>query len=199
MSLLDRAKNIILTPQTEWSTIAAETPNVQGIITGYVLPLALITPVASFIGGAVMSGATSSLGATYLIGVSVVTFITSILSVYIAAYVIDYLAPNFGSEKNFGRSFQLVAYTATPGWVAGIFQIVPALGVLAMVAGLYGIYVMYLGLPVMKKTPADKVVVYMIVSFIVLLAATFILTAIFTSIILGILGVGAITSGVLGR
>ncbi len=190
MNLVDRAKNIIMTPKTEWPAIAGETPNVAQIITGYVVPLALIPAVATIIGGLLF---THLLGTAYLIGMAVVTFVVVIVSVFLAAYVIDFLAPNFGSEKDLGRSVQLVAYSYTPAWVAGILNIIPALGILATLAGIYGIYLMYLGMPVLKKTPADKVVVYLVVSIVVLLVIYFILALILGAILAAVVGVGVAT------
>ena len=42
MSLIDRAKNILLTPKTEWPVIAAEPATAQGLFTGYAAILALL-------------------------------------------------------------------------------------------------------------------------------------------------------------
>jgi hypothetical protein len=50
MSLVDRVKNIILRPTTEWPVIAAEPSSLGGLYTGYVAPLAAINPIALFIG-----------------------------------------------------------------------------------------------------------------------------------------------------
>ena len=93
--------------------------------------------------------------------------IRSILGVFILAFIIDTLATNFGSEKNFERSFQVAAYSATAGLVGGIFLIIPALSILSMLASLYGLYLLYLGLPILKKTPADKAVNYFVVVLVV--------------------------------
>ena len=54
MSLVDRAKNICLTPNTEWPVIAAEPVSPGPLVTGYVLPLAAIGAVAGFIGGSIV-------------------------------------------------------------------------------------------------------------------------------------------------
>ena len=192
MGLLDRVKSILLSPKTEWEVIAGEEPNPGQIIVGYVLPLALIPAIATVIGmGFVGMGPFSSL--SYGIAMGVVSFVTSLVGVYVTALVVDVLAPTFGSEKNFGRSLQLVVYSWTPAWVAGILSIIPALGWLGMVAGLYGIYLMYLGLPPIKKTPQDKQVVYLIVSFVVLMIVYFVLAAILGGIVLGIFGLGMMT------
>ena len=90
----------------------------------------------------------------------------SIVSVFILAFIIDALATNFGSEKNFNKSFQVAAYSATAGLVGGIFLIIPGCIILAILASLYGLYLLYVGLPVLKKTPADKAVNYFVVVFV---------------------------------
>ena len=192
MNIVDRAKNIILTPKTEWQAISSEEPNVGQIVTGYVIPLALIPAIAAMLGyGLVGRGMTSSF--TLGIAMAIIGFVVALGGVYLTAYVIDMLAPNFGSQKNFGRAMQLVAYSYTPAWVAGILNIIPVLGVLVLIASLYGLYLMYLGFPHTMKTPDDKVVVYMVVSIVVLIVVYFVLTALLTAIVLGIFGLSAMS------
>ncbi len=192
MNIVDRAKNIIITPKTEWPAIAAEEPNVGQIISGYVIPLALIPAIASMLGyGVVGRGMASSF--TWGIAMAIIGFVVALGGVYLTAFVVDYLAPNFGSQKNFGRAMQLVAYSYTPAWVAGILNIVPVLGVLVLIASIYGLYLMYLGFPHTMKTPDDKVVVYMVVSIIVLIVVYFVLTALLTAIVFGIFGLSAMS------
>jgi hypothetical protein len=193
MNIADRAKNIIITPKTEWPAIAAEEPNVGQIISGYVIPLALIPAIAAMLGyGLIGRGPASSF--TWGIAMAIIGFVVALGGVYLTAYVIDMLAPNFGSQKNFGRAMQLVAYSYTPAWLAGILNIIPALGVLVLIASLYGLYLMYLGFPHTMKTPDDKVVVYMVVSIVVLIVVYFVLTALLTAIVLGVFGLSTMST-----
>jgi len=195
MNLVDRAKNIMLTPKTEWPVIAAEAPNTTAIMTGYVLPLALIPAVATVIGTGLIGGIMGT-SLTWGIGMGVVSFISTVLGVYLTALVMNILAPNFGSEKDFGRAMQTVAYSYTPAWVAGILNIIPAIGWLGALLGLYGLYLMYLGLPHTMKTPQDKVILYLIVTIIVLVIVFAILGAILGGIMAAVLGFGMM--GVMG-
>ncbi|HXX62794.1 MAG TPA: Yip1 family protein [Bacteroidota bacterium] len=196
MNIVDRAKNIILTPKTEWPAIAAEQANVGQIITGYVIPLALIPALALIIGWGVI-GQGIIVSFTWGLAIAIETFIGALVGVFVSAWVVDILAPNFASEKNFGRSVQLIAYSYTPAWIAGVLNIVPLLGTLATIASLYGLYLLYLGVPVLKKTPQDKVVVYLIVSIVVVIVVSVILAAVLTPIVLGIFGLSALS--MLGR
>ncbi len=189
MSLVDRAKNIIVSPKTEWAVVAAEVPDKGKIVTGYVIPLALIGTIANFIGyGFVGAGLLKGMGAG--IAYALMSLLTTIVGVYISSAVINALAPSFNSEKDAGRAMQLVAYASTPGWVAAALNVVPVLGVVAGIAALYGIYLFYLGLPHTMKTPQDKVIIYMIVSAVVVFLVYMVLAMIFGAIILGIFGLG---------
>ncbi|HEY4875824.1 MAG TPA: Yip1 family protein [Puia sp.] len=190
MALFDRAKNILLSPKTEWQTISTETETPHSLLMKYVIPMALIPAIALFIGygfiGFDVIVARIS-GISWGVEMAVISFISSIIGYYISTYVIDGLAPNFGSEKNIGKSAQLVAYSYTAFWVAGIFSILPSLAILGLLS-LYGIYLLYLGLPALKKTPADKQVGYIVVSIIVIIIVVFVIQLIITKIAYAILG-----------
>ncbi len=153
MALVDRVKNILLTPKTEWPAIAAETATTQSIYVGYVMILAAIGPIAMALRGGVI-GTTAAL-LTYAISLGVT---------FVLALIVDALAPTFGGEKNLLQSLKLVAYSYTAAWLAGIFHLLPFVGgVLGLLAAIYSFYTFYLGVPVLKKCPEDKAVAYTIV------------------------------------
>ena len=153
MALIDRVKNILLTPKTEWPKIAEETATTQSIYVGYVMILAAIGPLAMAIRGSLFGTMGALLGYAISLGVT-----------YVLALIVDALAPTFGGEKNFLQSLKLVAYSYTAAWVAGIFHLLPFLGrVIGLLAAIYAFYTFYLGVPVMKKCPEDKAVAYTIV------------------------------------
>src|SRR5690606_2820941 len=80
--------------------------------------------------------------------------------IYVLALIANELAPRFQGEKNLPNAFKLVAYGATAGLVGGIFNLLPSLSMLGLLAALYSIYLLYTGVPVMMKTPQDKSLVY---------------------------------------
>jgi len=193
MNLVERAKNIIVTPKTEWDAVSAEEPNIQQILLGYVLPLALIPTIAVIIGWGVI-GIFGFKSFTYGIAMGLVQLINAFLSVLVAGFVIDLLAPSFGSQKNMGRAVQLVAYSMTPIWIAGILNILPSIGWLAGLIGLYGLYLMYLGLAPLMKTPEDKKVGYLVVSIIILIVVYFVIAAILTAILMAVFGLSILSA-----
>jgi hypothetical protein len=155
MALVDRVKNILLTPKTEWPVIAGETATVSGLYSGYIAILAAIGPFAL----ALRMGL-SGLG----FGILLVSYLIALLMTYAIAWIIDAIAPSFGGEKNLERSLQLVAYSFTASWVAGIFHLLPVLGSLVALAGsLYSLYLFFLGAPVLRKCTPDKAVAFTVV------------------------------------
>lgn len=199
MNLIERAKNIIAKPKVEWDVIATEDTSLKNLITSYVIPFALISAIATFIGfgfigkDTILFGRIASVKAGIAEGILVL--VAAILSVIILAYIIDFLAPNFGSEKNINKSAQLVAYSNTPVWIASILNIYPSmlLAVISLAASIYGIYVWYLGLGPLKKTPEDKKVTYIIVSILVIILAYFLIALILGPIIYSLFGITKIS------
>ena len=191
MNTIERAKNMIISPNKEWDVIALEQPNTGQIITTYVLLLAGAAAVAAFIGYGLIGFnigffhyATTSWGIYYALNV----LIGAIAGVFISALVIDALAPSFGSEKNMGRSVQLVAYSYTPAWIGGLLAIYPPIALIGALAGLYGLYLMYIGMPKLKKTPADKQVGYFVVSLVTLIVVYFVIGLIMSKIVMSAMG-----------
>ncbi|MDD5135627.1 MAG: Yip1 family protein, partial [Phycisphaerae bacterium] len=96
---------------------------------------------------------------TTAIASAAVYYVLGLIGVYILALIIDYLAPTFSGEKNMSQALKLAAYSYTAGWLAGIFVIIPALGILSIL-GLYSIYLLYVGIPVLMKIPQEKAPLY---------------------------------------
>ncbi|MBI3137234.1 MAG: YIP1 family protein [Sphingobacteriales bacterium] len=191
MNLIERAKNIMFTPKTEWDAVNGEEANIPGIITGYVVPLAGAAAVAAFIGYAFIGVNVFGVrfkGMDWGLYQGITVLASALLSVFVSAFVIDALAPSFGSEKNLGKSVQLVAYSWTPGWVGGLLAIIPSLGIIGSLAGLYGLYLLYEGLPKLKKTPEDKKVGYFVVSLIVIIVVFWVIGLILSKILMSVFG-----------
>jgi hypothetical protein len=189
MNLIERVKNILITPKTEWEVVNGETASPQSLLMSYVLPLSVVAAVGSLLKGLLFGGI---VGMKFFIITAVIAFIASVLSYYLSAIIIDMLAPSFASEKNMGKSAQLVAYSGTPSYVGALLSFIPVIGwLVSLAAWAYGIYLMYLGIGPLKKTPEDKKVVYMVVAFLIMIVLYFILVAILGAILFAAMGMTA--------
>lgn len=179
-AIKERVTRILKDPKAEWPIIAAEPTTTEQLYKGYVGPLAAIPAVAGFIGMSIIGTSLPFVGWVRTpffsgIGTMVLTFVMMLVSVYVCAVIIDKLAPTFESTPNQMQALKLTGYSMTASFVAGIFNVIPALGVLAALGGLYSIYLLYTGLPVMMKTPEGKVIPYLAVAVVVSIAVMFVL------------------------
>ena len=179
--LLARVKGIILKPSDEWQTIDPENTQPAALYKSYIVPLAAIGPIASFIGMVLIGISMPFLGTVRIgivagIGMMLTSYILGMVAVYVIALIANALAPSFKGEQSMQQALKLVAYAYTPAWVAGVLGIIPALGILAILAALYSLYLLYLGLPVMMKCPRDKALGYTIVLIIIGIIVGFIVS-----------------------
>jgi hypothetical protein len=170
MDIVQRVQSIILKPKEEWVKIKAEPATVAGLFTSYAMVLAAIPAGARFLGNILVRRL--PMGAVFPLGQAlvnaIVTYVYALAAVFLFALIISELAPNFGSAKNLTAALKLSVYSMTPVWVAGILNIIPGLWIMGILAGLYGLYLLYLGFDTpMMETPKDKVMGYMGVSIVV--------------------------------
>lgn len=190
MNLVDRVKNILLQPKTEWAVIEPEKTDPKTLYTTYICILALIPAVASFIGTAlIVSFFAGRIGLGLALVAAITQYVLGLVMVFVVAFIADALATSFDGQKNLDQALKLTAYAMTAAWVAGIFAIVPILGwLLSLLGSLYSLYLFYLGAPVMMKVPEPKAIGYTIV--VVLVAI--VIGAVIGIINAGILGMGAV-------
>ncbi|OPY00531.1 MAG: Inner membrane protein YohC [Syntrophorhabdus sp. PtaB.Bin184] len=171
MNLVERAKDIMFKPAATWETVKAEQTTVKELFTSYAVILAIIPAAAGFIGMSLIG--TSMLGMHFRIPFisglfhAIISYVLTLVGVYVVAFIIDALAPSFDSRKDILSAAKLAVFSFTPAWIGGIFMIIPALGIITLLASLYGLYLLYTGLPVLMETPKEKTLGYFVVVIIV--------------------------------
>lgn len=178
--LVNRVKNILLSPQTEWPVAGAEPHTVKDLYLKYIVVVAAVSAIAWFIDNTILG--TSAFGMTvrtpFGLGIvmAVLLYAMALATVFVVGLIADVLAPNFGGERNQAQGVKLIAYAATAGWVGALLGIVPWIGWLLTIAAMvYGIYLVYLGAPHTTKVPADRaagytailVVIWFVISLVV--------------------------------
>lgn len=160
MSIVQRAQDILLKPKDTWPAIAAENADTASIYRGWLIYLAAVPAIASFIGLSVIGFGAFGLGMRVPIGWGLVQMVLgyglSLAAVYVLALIVDALAPTFGGSKDPVAALKVVAYGSTAGFLGGIFNLLPMLSTLGVVAALYSIYLVYTGLPVLMKCPPER-------------------------------------------
>ena len=190
MSLTARVRQMLFHPVTQWRSIGEEKATMGSVLIGYVLPMALIPAICSFIGYGFV-GANGLLfrvsGLYWGTTMAIDSLITSFSVYWLGTWFVDRLAPAFGAKRDLAHSAQLVAYAYTPAWLAGIFYLLPRLQEL-VVLGLYSVYLFYVGIPVMKPMPDDQRIAFTISSAIVLIIIRFVVGLLIVNIVYSISG-----------
>jgi hypothetical protein len=192
--IVERAKAIVMQPKAEWPKIAGETTEPMKVLTGYVVPLALIGPIAALIGTQIFGinafVMTIKPSLTFSITTAITTFVLSLVGVFVLAFVANFLSPKFGGKDDFPAAFRWVAYAMTASWIGGIFGLVPALSLIGLLFSLYSLYVLYLGASPIMAVPEDKTVGYTVVTVLAAIVLYIVVGSV-TAAITGTMGLAA--------
>jgi hypothetical protein len=159
--LLGRVTGILTRPAEEWRVIDGEPGTVGSVIAPYALVLAAIPPLAMLLGLMLFGGAYASYFFSLVLQVAIVFYVLNVAVAVALGLAIDALAPNLGGAKNQVQAMKLAVYSSTPLWVAGLVLLLltnsPGLFWIWFVVGFaYGAYLLFIGLPILMRVPADK-------------------------------------------
>jgi len=176
-SLPGRIKAILLTPRREWPRVAQEHTDVAELYLRYIMPLAAIPPLCKLIGWALLY---SYIDFGSALIAALAAYVLGLAGIAALALIAGRLAPRFDGQADIGQAFKLVAYATTPGWIGGVFRLVPGLAVLSVLMSLYSIYLIYSGAQAMLAVPEDRTASYtatvVFVAILVLVACAVIVT-----------------------
>jgi Yip1 domain len=183
MNLQRRVTGILTSPASEWTVIAGEPADVGFLYRHYILYLAAIPALCIFVSLSVMGWSVFQRpGVGVAARVAVGSYVRSLAGAFVLALVVSTLAPRFASSARVGQALKVVAYSMTPIWVAGVVYLFGSMTLVVSLATLYGIYIFYLGLPAVMRTPADRVVPFMVVAALAAIVANVVLHALMAQI-----------------
>jgi uncharacterized membrane protein YdcZ (DUF606 family) len=159
--LIDRIKNIILSPKTEWPVIETEPTTIAQLYKGYVIPLVAFSALMSFVRLSIVGIGFWRMPVLTGLAYALVSFVFGLLGLYVFGWLIDMLAPAFSGQRDRRQAVKTAAYAFTPGAIGAVFVLLGGLGrPLHLVAAIWGIYLLYLGLPVLMRSPREKAAAY---------------------------------------
>jgi len=150
-NLRARVVGIVTHPAGEWPVIAGERADARSLVLAYAAPL---------VGTYRVGMARGLLGA-------IVSWAFALVGIYLAALIVEKLAPTFKSSGGLVPALKLVVYASTPVWIVGVLNLVPVFVPLTLLAALYGAYLFSIGLPSVVHTPSNQVIPYMFVATLV--------------------------------
>jgi len=163
-AIISRVQDLCLRPRETWEEIEKQPVNIRDTYVNYVMPLAALPAVAHFLGMALIGigadGERVRIGFIPGLFQAIISFGLSLGMVYALAYITSWLAPQFGATRNFNQAFKLAAFAPSASWVVGVLYLIPALSFFGLLGGLYSLYLLFVGLPILMKPQADKATTY---------------------------------------
>ena len=145
-----RIVQLLFHPQDEWETIALEPIGVDSLIRRYILPLSLLTPIATVIGMKTFDRSWDPT-AGYLVppeaifSAGVTTLFATIASIFLLAAIFKLIAPMYGSSRDYVAALKVSTFGAVPVLLAGATLVLPVMVMVSAVALCYTFYLYWLG------------------------------------------------------
>jgi hypothetical protein len=163
MKTINQAISVLTNPRQALQNVKNEKMEMMDII--MYLAIVGVPTLIGFIIGYGVIGWGGFLGPS--IGAAILYYILAIVGIIVFGYILNAFAPTFKSKQNLMQALKLVSYAATPWLIAGILYFHPSIWFLATLAGLYGIYILYIGIPILMETPKDQQIPFLIVAIVI--------------------------------
>ena len=177
---LQRIKNILRTPATEWLVIERETVQPLALITYYLAPLAVATALASIVGSVVVERVPFPVASVIRTVVTAcLGFVATTVLAFAMALVVNELAPHFGGRHHFDQAFKVIVYSSTPIVVAGLARAIPFVaGLVTFIGTVYALYVFSLGLKQLMRIRPEQTLGFVVILCVSGVIMNFVLRAV---------------------
>ena len=191
-------KDFVLKPSATWEMVLKHEESTQSLIKERLSYYAAIPVLATFLGTLIFGmriPIADSGGLTVVHRVAfgallvraVFQYGLTIGGIWLTGRIISYLAPRFGGIRDDGKGFKVAFYCSLPSLLASAIYLIPPLAILAFLAGIFGLYLMYIGLPLFMQVPKEKSLLY----FITVIAVTIVIYAILSTVLANVHGSGS--------
>jgi len=159
---VSRARAVLFEPRATFKEVDSEFTKPGAIWGRYILPLALLGPLAGAVGRLIFGKRIAGTSLPEAVSINgaitwfVIALVLQLAAVFALTQIVSLLAPGFGGQKNDVQALKVAAYASTPMWVAGIFNLHGRFLMVGIIVALYSLYLLYIGLPTLMKVPQDR-------------------------------------------
>lgn len=155
--------DFLLRPRRAWQVVAEAPLTTRDLVLRYILPLAAIPAVAKAAGtlifGIPVSGVSFHPALPAVLLVAALTYAAALAVVFALSGVIQGFAGVFDGDGRCSQALKLATFASIPGWLGGVFLLFPGVAVVAGLMGLYGFFLLAVGIrPVMGVTRERSVI-----------------------------------------
>lgn len=180
---------VTFAPIRGWQAVHDDNPSVTAVLTQHTVPFALIPAICWYIGvtqvGWRVADETMRLTPASALPMCVLFFLAMLAGVLFLGFMVRWMAVSYGTVSDMAHGVDLISYTASPFFLAGLLGLYPVLWLditVGVLVACYCIYLLYLGTPAVMGVPPERGFLYAsavfavaLVSFVALLGATVVL------------------------
>lgn len=161
MEALRRITYLVCRPAAEWERIAGERTSVDELLRRYILPLAALAPIATFIGMEVFDRSWDAdhgylVPADQIFGAAATTFFAIVASIFALAAIMALIAPMYRRRPDFLSALKVSIHGASPLLLSGVVLVLPVLVVVSMVALCYTLFLYHIGVTRVLEIREDQ-------------------------------------------
>ena len=161
MEALRRLTYLVFRPADEWAAIAREPTTIDELLRRYILPLAALAPIATFIGMEVFDRSWDAdhgylVPPDQIFSAAATTFFGIIGSIFALAAIMAVIAPMYHCKRDFLSALKVSTHGASPLLLSGATLVLPAMIVVSMVALCYTLFLYYVGARTVLQIRSDQ-------------------------------------------
>jgi hypothetical protein len=170
---LRRIVYLIFRPTAEWDLIAREPTSVDRLLRSYILPLALLAPIATVIGMKTFDRDWSPVHgylvpADRILAAGATTYFAIVGSIFLLAAIFVAIAPMFGAARDYLAALKVATFGSIPVMLAGATLLLPVMAMVTMVGLCHSLFLLWLGARRVLNVPAGAQAEFVGISIVML-------------------------------
>ena len=173
METLRRIFYLIFRPEAEWDLIAEESTTVDLLLRGYILPLALLTPIATTIGMEIFDRNWDPVYG-YLVPSDQIfmtvatTYFAIVGSILVLAGIFALVAPMFGGSGDYIAALKVATFGSIPMLLAGATLLLPIMVIVGLGGLVHTLFLFWAGVRRVLNVPRGSLAEFIGISFILM-------------------------------
>ena len=173
METLRRIVYLVFRPTAEWDAIAREKTSVDALLRGYILPFALLAPIATVIGMKTFDRGWDPVHgfvvpADQILAAGTATYFATVGSILVLAAIFTLIAPMFGVVRDYLAALKVATYGAIPVMLAGATLLLPVMAIVTMVGLCHTLFLFWVGVRRVLHVPPGAEAEFVGISLVLL-------------------------------
>jgi hypothetical protein len=182
METLRRIVYLLFRPKQEWDLIAEERTSVDLLLRAYILPLALLTPIATAIGMKVFDRDWDPVygylvPSDQIFATSATTYFAIVGSILALAAIFALIAPMFGGKRDYLAALKVATFGSIPMLLAGATLLLPIMVIAGLGALAYTLFLLSTGVQRVLNVPRNAQAEFLGISIILMTFASVVVGA----------------------